>query len=79
MTTPLKLAGNDDTFVNITINDSDSLMTMEIPEDILNNDTNNPNRNRIHVGGRDFQFLENHDMDRICVRVCIVADKQHDT
>jgi len=62
-------------FINITIDDSDSRMTMEIPEEVLNNETNNPNRNKIHVGGEDFQHLENYDMDRICARVCIVAEK----
>jgi arsenite methyltransferase len=63
-------------FVNVVVDDSDSSMTMEIPEEVLNNDSTNPNRHRVHVGrANDFKHLENYDMDRLCARVCIVAEK----
>lgn len=61
-------------FVNVVIDDSDSSMTMEIPENVLQNDTN-PRRNRVHVGGEDFKHLEDYDMDKLCARVCVVAEK----
>ncbi len=60
-------------FTNIRIDDSDSSMTMEIPEEVLKN--SNPQRNRVHVGGDDFKHLENFDMDKLCARVCVVAEK----
>lgn len=60
-------------FVNILVDDSDSSMTMEIPEEVLKD--SNPQRNRVHVGGEDFKHLEDFDMDKICARVCIVAEK----
>jgi arsenite methyltransferase len=60
-------------FTDILIDDSDSSMTMEIPEEVLKD--SNPNRNRVHVGGDDFKHLEDFDMDKICARVCVVATK----
>ena len=60
-------------FSHVEIDDSDSTMTMEIPEDVLEAD--NPNRNRVHVGGEEFEHLQDYDMDKICARVCIVARK----
>jgi len=60
-------------FENIIVDDTDSAMTMEIPEDVLQNA--NPDRNRVHVGGDDFKHLENFDMDEICARVCVSAFK----
>jgi SAM-dependent methyltransferase/uncharacterized iron-regulated protein len=60
-------------FSNVRVDDSDSSMTMEIPEEVLDNP--NPNRNRVHVGGDDFKHLEDFDMDKLCARVCVVAEK----
>jgi SAM-dependent methyltransferase len=60
-------------FVNILVDDSDSSMTMEIPEEVLQ--TSNPERNKVHVGSSDFKHLENYDMDQICARVCVLAFK----
>jgi SAM-dependent methyltransferase len=62
-------------FSNILVDDSDSSMTMEIPEEVLLNNSTNPNRNRVHVGGDDFKHLEDFDMDQLCARVCVVAEK----
>lgn len=60
-------------FTNIVVDESDSSMTMEIPEDVFKD--SNPQRNRVHVGGDDFKHLEDFDMDKICARVCVVAKK----
>lgn len=60
-------------FVNVIVDDSDSAMTMEIPEEVLKD--SNPDRNRVHVGSDEFSHLENYDMDKICARVCVVAFK----
>lgn len=60
-------------FENIIVDDTDSAMTMEIPEDVLQD--SNPERNRVHVGGEEFKHLENYDMDEICARVCVSAYK----
>jgi hypothetical protein len=60
-------------YVDVVVDDSDSSMTMEIPEEVMEN--SNPDRNRVHVGGDDFKHLENYDMDKICARVCVVARK----
>ena len=60
-------------YLDVVVDDSDSSMTMEIPEEVLEN--SNPSRNRVHVGGDDFKHLENYDMDKICARVCVVAKK----
>mmetsp|Transcript_55002 Transcript_55002/g.61442 ORF Transcript_55002/g.61442 Transcript_55002/m.61442 type:complete len:638 (-) Transcript_55002:89-2002(-) len=60
-------------FVEIVIDDSNSEMSMEIPDEVLQE--SNPARSKVHVGGSDFNHLEDYDMDRICARVCIVAKK----
>lgn len=60
-------------FENVFVDDSDSAMSMEIPEEVLQD--SNPDRNKVHVGGDDFKHLENYDMDKICARVCISAFK----
>lgn len=60
-------------FENVLVDDSDSAMSMEIPEEILQE--SNPDRNKVHVGGDDFKHLENYDMDQICARVCVAAFK----
>jgi SAM-dependent methyltransferase/uncharacterized iron-regulated protein len=60
-------------YIDVVVDDSDSLMSMEMPEDILKE--SNPDRNRVHVGGEDFKHLEDYDMDKICARVCVVARK----
>eukprot|EP00545_Synedropsis_sp_CCMP1620_P005575 CAMPEP_0119010340 /NCGR_PEP_ID=MMETSP1176-20130426/4946_1 /TAXON_ID=265551 /ORGANISM="Synedropsis recta cf, Strain CCMP1620" /LENGTH=253 /DNA_ID=CAMNT_0006962977 /DNA_START=7 /DNA_END=768 /DNA_ORIENTATION=+ len=59
-------------FVDIVIDDSDSKMTYELPEELLEL---NPDRNRVHVGGQEFEHLEEYDMDDLCARVCVVAHK----
>lgn len=60
-------------FQDVVVDDSDSSMSMEIPEEVLKH--SNPARNSVHVGGEDFKHLGDFDMDAICARVCVVARK----
>lgn len=60
-------------FTNVIIDDSDSEMSMEIPDEIV--EESNPERSKVHVGGSDFDHLEDYDMDALCARVCVVATK----
>ena len=59
-------------FTNILVDDSDSAMNMDIPENLQEL---NPDRSRVHVGGAEFKHLANYDMNKICARVCVVATK----
>ncbi len=60
-------------FTDVIIDDSDSEMSMEIPDEIV--EESNPERSKVHVGGSDFDHLEDYDMDALCARVCVVAKK----
>lgn len=60
-------------FVDVVIDDSNSEMSMEIPNEIL--EGSNPARSKVHVGGPEFDHLDDMDMDAICARVCVVARK----
>ena len=67
-------------YVNVFVDDSDSSMSMELPIEVLENDEGNPNspsqqRNKVHVGSPEFNHLEDYDMDALCARVCVVAQK----
>jgi len=60
-------------FTNVVIDDSDSSMELDVPEELHEL---NPNRNTIHVdNSEEFEFLEEYDMDELCARVCVVAYK----
>jgi arsenite methyltransferase len=60
-------------FTDVLIDDSDSEMSLEIPDEIY--EESNPSRSKVHVGGTEFDHLEDYDMDALCARVCIVARK----
>lgn len=60
-------------FTDVLIDDSNSEMSMEIPDEVL--EESNPARSKVHVGGAEFDHLDDYDMDAICARVCIVARK----
>jgi len=60
-------------FTDVVIDDSDSEMSMEIPDEIW--EESNPSRSKVHVGGPEFDHLEDFDMDALCARVCVVARK----
>ena len=67
-------------YVDVFVDDSDSSMSMELPVEVLENDEGNPNspsqqRNKVHVGSAEFSHLEDYDMDALCARVCVVAQK----
>ena len=63
-------------FVDVVIDDSNSGMSMEIPEEVLQ-ESNPAIRSKVHVGGASFNHLDDYDMDSICARVCVVARKPH--
>ena len=50
-------------FVDVVVDDTDSKMTYELPEELQEL---NPERNRVHIGSKEFE---------ICARVCVVAHK----
>jgi SAM-dependent methyltransferase len=60
-------------FEDVVVDDSDSRLSMDIPEEVL--EQSNPSRNSVHVGGEEFKHLEGYDMDEICARVCVDARK----
>eukprot|EP00536_Pseudo-nitzschia_multiseries_P008991 jgi/Psemu1/66787/estExt_Genemark1.C_2410033 len=60
-------------FRDVLIDDSNSEMSIEIPDEIWKEA--NPGRSKVHVGGADFDHLDDYDMDAICARVCVVARK----
>lgn len=60
-------------FRDVEVDDSDSLMTFELPEEAR--EETNPERSKIHVGSEAFRHLENYDMNKICARVCVVGKK----
>lgn len=65
-------------FESIFVDDSDSSMSIELPEDVMKTENDNPNaekRSKVHVSSAEFSHLEKYDMDAICARVCIVAWK----
>jgi hypothetical protein len=64
-------------FSDIFIDESDSSMTLEIPNEILGEDK--PDRNKVHVGSSEFKHLKDYDMDKICARVCVVGKKPVET
>jgi SAM-dependent methyltransferase len=60
-------------YVNVVIDDTDSKMTYDFPAELQEL---NPDRNRVHIGSKEFEHLQEYDMDDICARVCVVAQKQ---
>ena len=61
-------------FTEVFVDDSDSEMSMEIPDEVWE-ESNPSRRSKVHVGGPEFDHLQDFDMDAICARVCIVARK----
>lgn len=59
-------------YVDVVVDDSDSKMTYELPEEMQHL---NPDRNTVHLGGPEFEHLEDYNMDELCARVCVVAKK----
>ena len=65
-------------FVNVAVDDSDSLMVfeLELPEEAT---SLNPERYRVHGDSPEFAHLEKFNMDQLCARVCVVAKKPDET
>jgi len=61
-------------FENVVIDQENSEMMFEIEEDEEMNELN-PKRTRIHVGSDEFKHLEKFDMDQLCARVVVYAEK----
>ena len=61
----------------MSIDTSDSLMAFEIddasPE--AAESSNNAQRNRVHVGSKEFEHLKNFDMNELCARVVVTGRK----
>jgi len=60
-------------FVDVIVDDSDDKMTYELPDQQC--EELNPDRFSVHVGGPEFEHLDDYDMDELCARVCVVARK----
>lgn len=63
---------------DVVIDASDSLMAFEIddasPE--AAESANNQQRNRVHVGSKEFEHLKNFDMNDLCARVVVTGRKR---
>ena len=68
-------------FVNVTVDTAHTEMTFELEEEEelarLDDEAGgqNPNRHRVHVGSPEFGHLEQFDMNTICARVVVYAEK----
>lgn len=66
-------------FENVRYDDSNSLMIYELPkeegEEEEKEDEKKQNRNKVHVGSREFEHLKDYDMNTICGRVTVIATK----
>ena len=61
-------------FTNVIIDDTDSKMVYELPEEEAGE--LNPDRHQVHGdNGDEFEHLEGYDMDELCARVVVVARK----
>lgn len=60
-------------FADVIIDDSNSKMVYELPEEEAG--TLNPERHRVHGSDSSFRHLEEFNMDELCARVCVVARK----
>jgi SAM-dependent methyltransferase/uncharacterized iron-regulated protein len=59
-------------FDDVEVDDTDSKMTYELPEEL---ESLNPGRNKVHIGGSDFEHLQEYNMDELCARVCVMGFK----
>ena len=73
---------------NVLIDESDSLMSFELPEDEDGGATAEkppreagadaaaePQRNRVHVGSAEFEHLASYDVNELCARVVVTGRK----
>ena len=67
-------------FKDIIVDDSNSLMSFELPDyDVSKEEeSNNTNRNKVHVGSDEFSHLKDFNMNELCARVNIYAVKPYE-
>ena len=66
-------------FVNVRVDTSHTEMTFEVEEEEelakLDEGATNPARHRVHVGSPEFNHLQGLDMNELCARVVVYAEK----
>lgn len=62
-------------FVNILVDDSNSLMQYELPE-VQKMEKCSSNRHKVHVGSKEFKHLKDFDMNKLTQRVIVYAVKE---
>lgn len=66
-------------FENVTVDDSNSLMQYELPdeeeEEKKEEEKKDDQRFRVHVGSAEFKHLADYDMNSICARVTVFGQK----
>ena len=66
-------------FTNVKVDDSDSKMTFEELEpefsEGVEEEAEQSERRRIHVGSAEFKHLENYNMNELCARVVLYGVK----
>lgn len=64
-------------FSDITVDDSNNLMSFELPDYEPNQSDKSSNRNKVHVGSDEFSHLKEYDMNELCDRVNLVGVKPY--
>lgn len=59
-------------FVDVAVDDSDSLMQFEID---ASGEEPTPQRNKVHIASPEFEHLNDVDMNELCARVVVIANK----
>ena len=66
-------------FTQVVVDDSDSLMSFELPEGVDSQpetqDAEARAKNQVHVGSKEFEHLQNYDMNALCARVAVIGTK----
>jgi len=67
-------------YENVIVDDSDSLMQYELPgfdevkeQEQKLTEKKQDDRFKVHVGSSEFRHLKEHDMNKICARVTVIA------
>ena len=62
-------------FESFVLDDTNSLMSYNLPNEVFEGEEEKPNRNQVHVGSEEFKHLQEFDMNKICARVTVFAKK----
>lgn len=66
-------------FQDIIVDDSNSLMSFELPDyDANQSESSKSDRNKVHVGSDEFSHLKEFNMNELCARVSLYAVKPSD-